>query len=127
MTYDDVMEIENGGQPQLEHFQAMQRQINSGLVWRLQGSFGRAAMDAIESGLVMLGQEGHRDYWGNYVPSRFQVEPGTKGTIEYVQAHTDEDWAASMEGQPGGAPSLIPLNAPEKAALGYLAAKGAKI
>jgi hypothetical protein len=32
----------------------------------------------------MLGEEGHLDYYGNYVPSRYEVEPGTKGSPEYA-------------------------------------------
>lgn len=62
--------------------------IDTGMAWRLEGSVGRTAMSLIESGLCMLGPEGHRDYYGNYVPSRTEVEPGTKGSPEYVEAHT---------------------------------------
>jgi hypothetical protein len=41
-------------------------------------------MAAIENGDAVLGPEGHRDYWGNYVPSRHEVKPGTLGSIEYA-------------------------------------------
>ena len=64
----------------------LQALIDSGLAWRLEGSVGRAAHDAIESGACILGETGHRDYWGNYVPSRHEVAPGTKGSIEYAEA-----------------------------------------
>jgi len=60
--------------------------IDSGLAWRLEGYVGRECMAAIEDGRAILGEVGHRDYWGNYVPSRFEVEPGTKGSIEYAEA-----------------------------------------
>lgn len=63
----------------------MQELINSGQAWRLEGHIGRQCMDCIESGDCILGEEGHRDYWGNYVPSRHEVQPGTKGSIEYAQ------------------------------------------
>ena len=59
--------------------------IDSGMAWRLEGSVGRTAMSLIESGLCTLGPTGHRNYWGNYVPSRDEVEPGTKGSSEYVK------------------------------------------
>lgn len=59
--------------------------IDSGTAWRLEGHVGRTAMDLIELGECMLGEQGHRDYWGNYVPSRFEVLPGTKGSVEYVR------------------------------------------
>ena len=64
----------------------LQTLIDNGNAWRLEGSVGRAAMDAIENGACILGEVGHRDYWGNYIPSRHEVEPGTKGSIESALA-----------------------------------------
>ncbi len=61
----------------------LQDLINSGDAWHLEGSIGRAAMDCIDSGICILGEAGHRDFWGNYVPSRYEVKPGTKGSVEY--------------------------------------------
>ena len=49
------------------------------------------AMDLIEAGHCVLGEEGHRDYYGNYVPSRYEVEAGTKGSVEYAEARRDEE------------------------------------
>jgi hypothetical protein len=37
-----------------------------------------------------LGEKGHKDAYGNYVPSRYEVDPGTKGSIEYAQKMRDE-------------------------------------
>ena len=68
-----------------ERIEALQELINSGMAWTLQGSTGRAAMDAIEAGLCILGETGHRDYYGNYVPSRHEVKAGTKGSVEYQE------------------------------------------
>ena len=64
-----------------------QELVNSGAAWRLEGSVGRQAMSMIEAGLITLGEVGHRDYYGNYVPSKYEVEPGTKGSQEYVNTH----------------------------------------
>ena len=64
----------------------LQELIDSGMAWRLEGSVGRSAAAAIEDGVCVLGVEGHRDYWGNYVPSRSEVVPGTKGSVEYAEA-----------------------------------------
>lgn len=61
----------------------MQEMINSGLCWKLEGSIGRQAMAMIESGECILGEVAHRDYYGNYIPSRYEVKPGTKGSVEY--------------------------------------------
>ena len=73
--------------PFLDHVAALQELVNTGDAWRLEGSVGREAMELIEAGWITLGEVGHRDYWGNYVPSRTEVEPGTKGSPEYVDAH----------------------------------------
>jgi hypothetical protein len=76
----EALESESA-QDQVEGLQAL---INSGTAWRLEGSVGRAAMAAIEAGDCILGEEAHYDYWGNRVPSRYEVEPGTKGSVEYA-------------------------------------------
>ena len=65
----------------LEFFQEL---IDSGRVWKLQGHYGRVAMSLIKSGKCMLGSESHTDYFGNHVPSRDEVVPGTPGSTEYV-------------------------------------------
>ena len=67
----------------------MQDAIDSGLAWGLEGSFGRAAMRAIEAGEAMLGEVGRSDAYGNYVPSRYEVEPGSKGSPEYAGVKID--------------------------------------
>jgi hypothetical protein len=77
-----VIEFDENGEAVMD----LQALIDSGMAWRLEGSVGRAAHDAIEAGVCILGEVGHRDYWGNYVPSRYEVQPGTKGSIEYAEA-----------------------------------------
>jgi len=62
-----------------------QNLINSGDAWNLEGHVGRTAMALIESGECILGEVGHRNYYGNYVPSRTEVAPGTKGSVEYAK------------------------------------------
>jgi len=73
---------------------AMQRAINSGECWMMQGSYGRAAMAAIKAGRNMLGAVSRRDYYGNRIPSRDDVVEGTPGSREFVvsrygEAHAD--------------------------------------
>lgn len=63
----------------------LQKLIDSGQAWLMEGHIGRQAMACIESGDCILGEVGHRDYWGNYVPSRTEVQPGTKGSVEYAE------------------------------------------
>jgi len=75
-----------------QYYKSIQRAINGGM-WSLQGSYGRTMMDAIEGGHCVLGREGVRDYWGNYIPSRFEVKSGTKGSVEFVADHYGDKWA----------------------------------
>jgi hypothetical protein len=70
---------------------AYQQAIDSGDAWRLEGHVGRTAMGLIEQGLCVLGEEAHRDFWGNRVPSRFEVEPGSLGSVEYAAQRHAED------------------------------------
>lgn len=97
-TLDDVLTIESeDGSTHADHLKAMQRLINSGTAWILQGSYGRSAMQAIEEGSLMLGTTAQKDYWGTVVPSRFDVEPGTKGSRQFVIDHHDEAWVDMLE------------------------------
>jgi len=54
----------------------------------------------------VLGPVGHKDYWGNYIPSRDEVVPGTKGSVEYAARMQEErlsDWQAWRSANfPGG-------------------------
>lgn len=70
-----------------EYLAAMQKLVNTGDAWRMEGSVGRAAMNLIEQGVLMLGETGHHDYYGNYIPSRDEVVSGTKGSRQYVLDH----------------------------------------
>jgi len=60
---------------------SLQNKINTGMAWKLEGSFGRAAMSALEDGACMLPEERHSDCYGTVVPSRNDLKPGTKGTL----------------------------------------------
>jgi len=78
-----------------EYYLAMQRAINSGL-WGMQGSYGRAMMDAISAGLCMLGHNRASDYYGNTIPSRDDVKAGTKGSYDFVREERGQEWADLM-------------------------------
>ena len=68
-------------QRQREHgFAEMQELINTGMAWRLEGSVGREAMHLLEVGACMLPKVSFRDYYGNKIPSRDELQSGTKGT-----------------------------------------------
>ena len=74
---------------------ALQRAINSGL-WSLQGSYGRVMMDAIKCGHCLLGRVDCRDAYGNHIPSRDQVQEGTKGSYDFVVERMGKSWADKM-------------------------------
>lgn len=95
---DAVMLLEDDeADDALEQAKALQQLINSGTVWSLQGSYGRGAMDALESGFVMLGKEPAHDYYGNRIPSRSEVKDGTKGSRALVVENHGEEWAQALD------------------------------
>ena len=95
---DDVKVIESDEDASEEEFWvSVQRAINSGTAWSLQGSYGRLMMQGIKAGRCLLGENECRDYYDNRIPSRSQVEAGTKGSREHVVAAFGEDWAVLME------------------------------
>ena len=76
--------------------ETIQRLINSGMAWQMEGAIGRECMAAINAGRAMCSTEAHKDYWGNVVPSRYDVKPGTKGSFDYVVEHMGMDHAQAM-------------------------------
>lgn len=62
-----------------EEIEAYQKRINDGSIWKFEGSAGRRAMELLRAGLCELGEKRFTDYYGNVVPSRFDVKPGTTG------------------------------------------------
>lgn len=96
LTLNDIDIIE--GEDHLteeEYYYSIQRAINAGM-WSMQGSYGRAMMDAITAGYCMLGRDQARDYYGNTIPSRDDVKQGTKGSYEYVIKTQGLEWADLM-------------------------------
>lgn len=94
--YDDVMTIEGENDvDERGYYAAIQRQVNAGC-WSLQGSHGRAMMDAIENGYVLLGRERARDYYGHDIPSRDDVKEDTKGSYGFVADGMGPAWANYM-------------------------------
>lgn len=96
-TLEDIRTIEEDEDASpFEMAAALQRAINSGL-WSLQGSYGRSMMHAIQSGQCMLGRNDCRDYYGNHIPSRDQVQESTKGSYAYVVERMGKAWADKMQ------------------------------
>jgi hypothetical protein len=97
LTLNDINNIEvDEDVSEMDYFLSLQRAINSGM-WGMQGSYGRAMMEAIKAGYCMLGTKSARDYYGNVIPSRNDVKPGTKGSYDFVIDTMGLEWAREME------------------------------
>lgn len=59
--------------------------IESGQVWRFEGTAGRIADNLLEAGVCFLPEIRVPDYWGNTVPRRKDLKAGTKGTLENAE------------------------------------------
>ena len=96
-TLKDVINIEQDDAENFQRFFSTQRAINSGM-WGMEGSYGRSMMEAIKAGYCLLGPKGkdYRDYYGNAIPSRNDVKPGTKGSYEFVVKKMGQEWAQDM-------------------------------
>ena len=65
-----IMKFEEGEATEEEVIEGFQEMIDSGLVWGLQGMYGRTAADLIDAGLCQHSTKQHHDYWGNPLPVR---------------------------------------------------------
>jgi hypothetical protein len=92
LTINDINNIETEEYvDDHEYYASIQRAINSGS-WSFQGSYGRTMMAAIDAGYCVLGRKEFKDYYGNGIPSRDQVQPGTKGSADYVLERQGQEW-----------------------------------
>lgn len=90
---DAIIAFESGELSEQEEAKFLQKIINDGSIWNLQGVYGRSAMEAMEKGLCILGKRGFKDHYGNYVPSRSEAKEGTKGTVSYSALKQGQEWA----------------------------------
>ena len=63
-------------------YSRMQSMINTGIVWQMEGTIGRQAMELLNSGACMLPKSSKLDYYGNKIPSRYEVKNGTTGSFQ---------------------------------------------
>ena len=92
LSIKDINNIETEAEvDDQEYYASLQRAINSGM-WSLQGSYGRAMMQAISDGWCLLGTESFNDYYGNRIPSRTEVKEGTKGSPQFVLEQRGQEW-----------------------------------
>jgi hypothetical protein len=71
----------------------MQFLIETGTAWKMEGAIGRSAMDMLRTGACFLPKESHRDYYGNYIPSRDEIKKGTTGSLQNsIKFFTENQW-----------------------------------
>jgi hypothetical protein len=63
-------------------YSELQKLITTGIAWKMEGTIGRTAMSALQSGACMLPKESFYDTYGNKVPSRDELKEGSTGTYQ---------------------------------------------
>jgi hypothetical protein len=104
-TADEMAEVERqAAHDGLHHYPVpfLQHLIDSGEGWQSEGALGRAIVQALEDGTCVLGPRAHRDYHGNVVPARGDVETGAKGSIEYANRRRAERGEPALIEAPDG-------------------------
>jgi len=90
LTYSQIVKLQKAN-----GYDQIQANINSGLAWKLEGSYGRAAMNLLVSGACMLPKVVRIDAYGNRVPARDMLKAGTQGTFQNSQ----DFWQKVYEGE----------------------------
>ena len=71
----------------------LQRWVDSGTAWLLEGQVGRTASAALKNGALVLPPHQVKDFYGVTVPSYRDVEdePGSPGSVANCEAHDPEE------------------------------------
>jgi hypothetical protein len=97
LSIKDINNIETEAEiDDQEYYASLQRAINGGM-WSLQGSYGRAMMQAISDGWCLLGTKSFDDFYGNRIPARTEVKEGTKGSPQFVLEQRGQEWLDFLE------------------------------
>lgn len=97
MTEDEIIKL------QKEHgVYEIQERINSGIAWELEGFYGRQAMSMLEDGSCYLPNHPCLDAYGQIVPSREHVEPGTTGSLENAISYWKHYTNKEVNNEPAG-------------------------
>lgn len=80
ITIEKIKEFQKG-----YNITQTQEMIESGQIWKMEGSMGRFAMQCLEAGICFLGETPRYDYYGNLVPSRKMIAEGSTGSLTNAQ------------------------------------------
>ena len=96
--YDQVGGIiayESGELDDEQVMEMMQELVNSGMVWTLQGSYGRYAAKLLEEGKINPAKVDHKDTGGNIIPAGVRPKNG-----QWPQAGAKATAETSKTGRP---------------------------
>ena len=74
-----------------------QKGIETGDIWKFEGSVGRFVMTYLEAGICFLGENPTYDYYGNFIPARGMLELSTKGSLVNAQEFWQRVWDGDFE------------------------------
>ena len=69
-----------------------QELINTGTAWQVFGKTAKGCLKHIKDGTCILPTTPHKTYWGQYIPSRYEVLPNTPGSFEYVKKFYEDEY-----------------------------------
>ena len=87
MHYKQIEKLQH-----LYGYKELQQSINNGSIWHMEGSSGRYAMDCIKQGKCILPTKSYRDYYGNKIPSRYEVNKKSIGSYYWAVDFWSNDY-----------------------------------
>lgn len=76
-------------------FKIYQDLIDSGEAWRLGGEITQKCKEALDTGACFLAYRSHKINIFTWVPSRYQVSRGDKGSVEMSKKYWSDEWNIS--------------------------------
>ncbi|MCK5294186.1 MAG: hypothetical protein KAJ49_05995 [Arcobacteraceae bacterium] len=67
---DDIIAFESGEMSEADMIKMFQRMVDTGQVWKFQGSYGRQAQSLLDAGLIQYPKKKTYDYYGNPIKTR---------------------------------------------------------
>lgn len=74
VNVDDIIAFEEGKMSEKRMLKFFQKMVNTGEVWRLQGFYGRTAMDLLKQGLIKYPKKRTYDFYGSPIPTQAEVK-----------------------------------------------------
>jgi len=59
-----------------QEIEVWQYNVDNGMVWQLQGWYGRTAQDMLDAGILHYPNKRQHDYYGNPIPTHEEISSG---------------------------------------------------